>query len=139
MKRIVRLILPLFLALIVVGTVYAIVIKDRPTASPSNGNVIVSWTTVSESSVLRFDVMRAQVLQGVPQDFHVAGSVEPQGAGKPYEFVDHDVFKNAGGLFAYKVRVVFQDQSFSDSDIATTMLVSNTYRRTWGSIKAMFR
>jgi hypothetical protein len=139
MKNVSTLILSLLLMLLFVGAANATVIKDKPRASSSNGNVFVSWSTISETNVLRFDVLRAQVIKDVIGDFVNVGAVEPQGSGKAYEFIDKNVFKSAGSVFAYKVRVVFQDQTFLDSEVTTTAVLSSTFKQTWGSIKALFR
>jgi hypothetical protein len=139
MKNLATLILPLLLLVLIVGTLDATVIKDKPTASSSNGNVYVSWSTISESNVLRFEVFRAQVIKNVIGDFAKVGSVDPQGPGRPYEFIDKNVFKTTGSVFAYKVRVVFQDETSSDSEVTTTAVLSSTFKQTWGSIKALFR
>jgi hypothetical protein len=66
-------------------------------------------------------------------------SVNPFGAGREYQFIDQQPFKVTTNVFAYKVRVFFQDGTYADSEVVTTAAVSSTAKRTWGSIKAMFR
>jgi hypothetical protein len=139
MKNVATLILPLLLLFLIVGSVDATVIKDKPTASSSNGKVSVSWSTISEANVLRFEVFRAQVMKNVIGDFAKIASVDPHGTVEPYMFVDANVFKTTGSVFAYKVRVVFQDGTYSDSEVTTTAVLSSTFKQTWGSIKALFR
>ena len=142
MKTALRLIIPLVLTMLVVGQLFASsVIKDYSLgASPKNGNVSVVWQTVNETNVLRFEIWRAAISsQGMVQEFTFAGSVNPLGTGRQYEFIDQAPFKVTNNLFVYKVRVVFQDGTFADSDVVKTMAVSSTAKRTWGSIKAMFR
>ena len=142
MKTALRIILPLVLTFLLVGLLFASsVLKDRSLgASSKNGNVSVVWQTVSETNVVMFEVWRAPISpQGAIQDFTFAGSVSPHGVGREYEFIDQAPFKVATNLFAYKVRVVFQDGTSAESEIVRTAALSSTAKRTWGSIKAMFR
>jgi hypothetical protein len=143
MKTALRLIIPLVSTALAVGQLFAgSVIKDYSlVASPKNGNVSVIWQTVNETNVLRFEIWRAPVsLQtGAAQEFTFAGSMNPLGAGRQYEFIDQAPFKVTNNFFVYKVRVVFQDGTFADSDVVKTEALSSTAKRTWGSIKAMFR
>ncbi|HAL57407.1 MAG TPA: hypothetical protein DCP63_13300 [Bacteroidetes bacterium] len=119
------------------------VIKNSPTAYPTHeGHIKVSWQTEDETGVMRFEVWRSQIVGGVLGDFMKVGSIEQsslRGNNSSYEFVDQSVFKTAGNVFAYKVRVVFQSGAIFDSDITRTSSTTSAAKRTWGSIKAMFR
>ncbi len=142
MKHVTRLIALFLFLTLAIATVFAIVIKDRPTAQYLNGNVIVRWTTADESGVKMFKILRAPVSRGTVEGFLEVGTIERaqlKGNNSTYEFIDTDVFKVADRVFAYRIRVVFQNNTFSDSDIATTAVLSSAAKRTWGSIKAMFR
>lgn len=137
MTKIARLILPLFLALVVVGTLFAIVIKDRPTAQSNGSDVIVRWTTVDETGVQRFEVLRRSGWEG---DFLTIGTVDQlKGNNSSYEFIDKSAFKSSGGLYQYKVRIINGQNPAPETEIVTVSHMTSAAKRTWGSIKAMFR
>ena len=137
MKHMARFIFPLFLALLVVATVSAIVIKERPTAQSNGSDVTIRWNTSDESGVLRFDVLRRS---GTTGDFTIVGSVDQlKGNNSSYEFVDKSAFKTTDGLYQYKVRIINGQVPSPESEIVPVAHLTNTVKRTWGSIKAMFR
>jgi len=132
MKTRARLILLLLFTMLLLQQMMAgAVVKDKSFgARPENGDVRVVWQTVNETDVVRFEIWRAPVSrEGVVQEF----------VGIQYEFTDASAYKVTANLFAYRLRVVFQDGSYSDSDVVKTSALSSTAKRTWGSIKAMFR
>ena len=139
MRTLIRLISPIVLALIVVATLLAVGGRITATAHYVDGGVLVQWSSSDESGVKRFDILRAQVIRDGVSDFRVVGSLDPQGSGKSYQFIDREAFKSTGSVFAYKVRQVYLDDSFVDSDQVKTQVASSTAKRTWGSIKALFR
>jgi len=138
MKNIVRLILTIALAVLIVGTLSAIIIKDRPTAQSNGSNVVVRWTTQDETGVEGFQVLRRNGFTG---EFSIiSGSVvAPKGNNSTYEFTDSDVFKTSSGLFQYKVRILNGQSPSPETEIVSVSHVSSAAKRTWGSIKAMFR
>lgn len=126
-----------------VGIMDAGVIKDnKPYPYHNAGSIIVSWTTLDETNVLRFEVWRARLTNREIGEFTQIGKIEKselRGAGSTYEISDQEAFKGADNVFYYKIRTVYQDFRFEDSALATTFGVSSAAKRTWGSIKAMFR
>jgi hypothetical protein len=127
----------LFLALLVVATVSAIVIKDRPTAQSNGSDITIRWNTSDESGVVRFDVLRRP---GTAGDFTIVGSIDQlKGNNSSYEFVDKSAFKTTGGLYQYKVRIINGQDPAPETEIVPVAHLTNTVKRTWGSIKAMFR
>ena len=138
----------LFFSSLLLATVS--LLADVPTSGPevkpkafSDGHVSISWQKADESFVLRYEIWRAKVNgagEPSPGDFTKIGEVvQLAGNGHSYSFTDENAFKTTAGVFAYKIRVVFTDQSYLDSPASKTMVVSSTAKRTWGSIKAMFR
>ena len=137
MKYFLRVILPLILAMLLVATVSAIVIKDRPTAQSNGSDIAIRWNTADESGVARFDILRRS---GTTGDFMIVGSVDQlKGNNSSYEFVDKSAFKVTGGLYQYKVRVINGQVPAPETDIVTVSHLTSAAKRTWGSIKAMFR
>ena len=137
MKNLARFILALLLAVLIVGTLSAIVIKDRPTAQSNGSAVVIRWTTMDETGVQKFEVFRRSGLSG---EFSMIGTVNQlKGNNSAYEFTDSDVFKSAGGLYQYKIRIIDGQNNVSETEAVSVSHVSSAAKRTWGSIKAMFR
>jgi len=127
------LILPvLFITVIAV----AAVIKDRPTANSNGSDIIVRWSSEIEYGVQEFVVVRRA---GVEGDFFPIASIPTKGDHSSYEYIDRSVFKASSGVFQYRIRVMNGQTPAPESEIVTVSHVSSTARRTWGSIKAMFR
>lgn len=146
MKNLLRLILALFLAALIVGTVSAIIIKDRPTAQSVGANVVVQWKTADETGVEGFQVLRREGYSGefVPISGSINGSgnvliVTPKGNNSTYEFNDGGVFKTSSRLFQYKVRILNGQYPAPETEMVSVSYLSSAAKRTWGSIKAMFR
>ena len=141
MKSAYRTILTGICAVAIVAIAYAGVIRSAPTAfTNAEGYITVTWQTDDETGVKNFQVWRAQVVEGNVGTFEMVGVVDrPDVKPMKYEFVDQAIFKVTTNVFAYKVRVMFQNGTYSDSEITKTSHLSSTAKRTWGSIKAMFR
>ena len=135
-----KILVAIVLLLSAAAVLTAGVIQGTPTAVSVGGYVVVSWQPDDETGVLTYEIWRAQVVGTGLGDFVKVGEI-PRAQVKPtkYEFTDKTVFKTSASLFAYKVRVVFQNGTHSDSDITKVSYVSSAAKRTWGSIKAMFR
>lgn len=126
-----------FILLVLVATSFAVVIKDRPTAFSNGSDIVLRWTTVDETGVQRFEVVRRY---GTVGDFVVIGSVEQlKGNNSAYEYIDKSVFKANGGVYQYKIRVINGTNPAPETEIVSVSHLSSAAKRTWGSIKAMFR
>lgn len=114
------------------------VINEIPTAYSNGTDIVVQWRSVSERGVARFEIERAS---GTDGNFMLVGAKDAlREDNSAYEFVDRQVFKYAGGIYQYKVVVVMDDGKRLPTPFVTTVShLSSTARRTWGSIKAMFR
>lgn len=126
----------LILLTILVSVAFGSIIKDRPTALSNGSDIYVRWATEDESVVQKFAIVRRA---GTTGDFMEISDVPPKGDFSSYEYVDRSVFRTTGGIFQYRIRVYTGATSFAETEIVTVSHVSSTARRTWGSIKAMFR
>jgi len=103
-------------------------------ARSQNGNVVVFWQASNETNLKNYVVER----KTVNGSFIDVGTVEPR-SDKNYEFVDQSAFKSSEVLYVYRLRIVDADGSVSHSwEVAVPHNVSSV-KRTWGSIKALFR
>jgi hypothetical protein len=104
-----------------------------------DGNVIkIYWRSEASSNINHFEIYRSISRTGLferinPNDYL------PHHGNPDYEYIDQNLFKSSGGIFYYKIRTVFNDNSYQDTSPVATSYTSSTARRTWGSIKAMFR
>jgi hypothetical protein len=103
-------------------------------ARSQNGNVVVSWQTISETNLNHFAVER----KTVNGSFVEVGKVNPR-TDKNYEFVDQSAFKLSDQLYVYRLKIVDNDGSTSYSNEVAVPHNVSSVKRTWGSIKALFR
>jgi hypothetical protein len=82
-----------------------------------------------------FEVQR---MAGVQGEYMGLGRVQPQGSNSSYQFIDKSAYKTSDAIYKYRLAIVNQDGSTSYSQELTVRSLSGV-KRTWGSIKAMFR
>lgn len=111
-------------------------IKDGTLQARSDGNVVtIQWGTTDESLMQEFVIER----QGNGEAGFVAiGSVAPKGSNSYYEFVDQTAFKITISVYQYRIKIVSYD-GVSYSKVVTVSHNVSSVKRTWGSLKAMFR
>jgi hypothetical protein len=127
----------LFISIIIISAtiLFAGVNLQKLTGHSQNGSVVIEWQTVSETNLDHFVVER-KAFNG---SFMELGTVSPNSA-KNYEYVDQSAFKTSDQLYIYRIKVVDNDGSASYSnEVAVPHSVSGVVKRTWGSIKALFR
>jgi hypothetical protein len=112
-------------------------IRDGSLQARSDGNdVTIQWGTTDESFMKEFVVER----EGNGESGFVAiGSVPPKGSGTFYEFVDQTAFKTVVSVYQYRIKIVSMDGGVSFSKVVTVSHNVSGVKRTWGSLKAMFR
>lgn len=131
MNKIKSFILLLF---IVVSVIYAGTQLIYFTASSKDGNVILEWKTSSETNLDYFVIERANTTG----NFIPLARVEPR-PDKTYEFVDQTAFKTSDALYVYRLKIVDKDGSIAYSATVSVAHSVSSVKRTWGSIKALFR
>jgi len=132
----------LFLTTILLSILTGIVLgQNAPTiikVEPSTGYIRLSldWTNASANANYRYEVYRSS---GGSDQFVFIGVVE---RGSSYFDDKNDLYKNADQFFSYKVIAVGSSGPQGVSNIMNVSYnnsTSSTAKRTWGSIKAMFR
>jgi hypothetical protein len=99
-------------------------------------NVVLTWQTTVEGNLKETSVER-RVVNGV---FSSIGSVPAKGDNSSYTFIDENAFKVQASFYTY--RLVFIKNDGTKSSDGIELGVSHTTsveKRTWGSIKALFR
>ena len=124
------------LALVVVTAAADIIRQGTLQASSDGVDVTVRWMTEDETGVAAFEIERRG---GTDGEFMAIGHLDPKGSSL-YEFVDHSAFMKVGAIYQYRIRVSFADgrAPYYTNPLTISHTVSGV-RRTWGSIKAMFR
>ena len=124
----------LFISVLVTGA-YAGGIKDGTLSAYSNGSsIVVRWISDDEREVRGYIVERRAGADG-PFIQLTDPPIASRGNGASYEFLDNAVFRVNDNLYNYRVTCVGNSEAYYVTVIHTV----NSVRRTWGSIKAMFR
>ena len=132
MKKIVTL---LFL---IVSFLISGVFKPGSVSSRVEGdNIVVSWETEDETNVKQFIIERSSDEFG---NFSEMVRISSNGS-KKYTYVDRSVFKTTTSTYVYKVTPVNPSGSAVEQSVMTqkVYLKVSSVKRTWGSLKAMFR
>lgn len=103
-------------------------------ADPSVDKTLLYWKTGQENGVDLFWVERS--LDN--KTFVKIGEVEPKGSDSEYQYIDENL-SELKNIFYYRIHVRNSDGSSQYSE--TVMVIPNisSIKRTWGSIKALFR
>jgi len=115
------------------------VIKDKSFSGVSNGtNVILRWITENEANVSTFEVERRT---GSTGEFSFISSINARHNPSQYEFIDYSAFKaNGETLYQYRIKIIFNEDNHPEySEVISVSHFVSGVRKTWGSIKAMFR
>ena len=130
-----RTLLKLFFAFALISTALAGAFLDYFHIRSENDNVVVEWKTSQETNVDRFVIERRSP-QGV---FIELATVEPTGSNSFYKYTDKGAYKTNDLLFVYRLKIVDTNNTVTYSSEASISLSVSGVKRTWGSIKAMFR
>ena len=130
-----NLLLLAFVALGTISSAYAGGIKDGTLSAYSNGTtIVVRWISETELDVRGFQVERRAGTDG-PFILLTAPYIPAKGDGSTYEFVDNAAYRVTDNLYQYRITAVGNNSTYY---VTVNHRVSSV-RRTWGSIKAMFR
>lgn len=103
-------------------------------ARSEGDKVVISWVSSGENNLDHYAVER----KTVNGNFIELGKVMPE-SDLSYEFVDDSAYKTNDAIYIYRLKIVDSNNSVSySSEISVSHSVSSV-KRTWGSIKALFR
>jgi len=105
-------------------------------ASSEDDNIVVTWRTRNESNVESFEVQRKNGHDG---SFSYIASVTPKGSNSVYTYTDRSAFKSSATLYVYRLKIVDGNGQTGYSQEVEVKHSVSSVKRTWGSIKAMFR
>ena len=108
---------------------------DNFMAESDGENIILTWNSLSEPNVKHYEILRGPD----KSILNFLSSVNAEGDNSVYSFVDKSAYKTSSSFYAYGLVIVYNDGTKSEPmRISVTHGVSNV-KRTWGSIKALFR
>ncbi|HOJ17189.1 MAG: hypothetical protein GX452_09270 [Ignavibacteriales bacterium] len=117
-------------------TAFASALFDYFHAKSDGSNIKLEWKTGEENNLRHFVIER----KSVNTDYIQIATIAPKGSNSFYSFYDENAYKTSSGLvFVYRVKIVENDNSFSYSKEVSVSHAISGVKRTWGSIKAMFR
>lgn len=126
----------IILTFLIIATVYAGAYVSYFHARSESDNVRLEWQTGDESDLQKFVIERK-----TPQSsFIEIQEVTPKGDNSYYTYLDENTYKANDLVFVYRLKMVDTDGTVTYLDQSTTVSLSiSGVKRTWGSIKAMFR
>lgn len=133
----------LFTAILIIMTITgglfagAGLIAPGPTASSIDGNVVIEWRTQNEVNVDYFAIERKTPNMTFPVT--LPDKIYPN-SDHYYRFVDKSAYKTNDNVYTYRIAIVDKDGTISHSgEFYVNHSSVSGVKRTWGSIKAMFR
>lgn len=126
----------LIVSFLIIATVYAGAYIEYFHARSESDDVRLEWQTSEETNLQKFVIERK-----TPQSsFTEIASVSPKGNNSNYVFTDQNAYKTNDMVFVYRLKIVDNnDQVTYSADVTVSHSISSVAKRTWGSIKAMFR
>ena len=125
-----------FVAFFIVTALYAGAFLDYFHGRSEGEDIRLEWKTGEESNLQNFSIERK-----TPQSsFAEITTVQPKGSNSYYTYLDKSAYKaNNSMVFVYRLKIVdIGGQVSYSAEITVSHNVSGV-KRTWGSIKAMFR
>jgi hypothetical protein len=114
-------------------------IKDGSISAYSNGtNIIVRWISDDESGLLGYELGR-RVIGAQTFVPLVSPYIPAKGNGASYDFLDNSAFRTDDNVYQYQITPVYADHRSVTPYLVSVRHNVSSVRRTWGSIKAMFR
>lgn len=125
----------ILLVLLITSAAFAGAYLDYFQARSEGENVKLEWKTGDENNLHHFSIERK-----TPQTpFAEITQIQPKGNYSYYSFTDQSVYKTNSLIFTYRLKIVDNNNQVTySSDAAVSPNISGV-KRTWGSIKAMFR
>ena len=125
------------LALTCTGIMTAGVIKGQPSAKSDGSSVTIHWDSDDETGVVGYEIARKVGWDG--QYVILMPSYKGKGSNQPYDFVDETAFRTSATFYKYRIVALYANGARSDPYETGVSHTVSSVRRTWGSIKAMFR
>ena len=120
----------------IASTLVAGAFLDFFSAHSDGNNITVEWKTRVESSLNLFEVQRKAGTNG---EYTTLEQIQPKGSYSYYSFTDRSAYKTTDNVYTYRLKIVDEQSLPSYSNEVVVSHNVSSVKRTWGSIKAMFR
>lgn len=118
-----------------IATVYAGTFLEYFHGRSEGDDVRLEWKTREEVNLQHFRIERK-----TPQNSFVEiSTVQPKGNNSYYTYLDQSAYKTTDMIFIYRLKIIDTNGQTSYSNEVTVSHNVSGVKRTWGSIKAMFR
>jgi hypothetical protein len=123
-------------AFLLIATIYAGAYIQYFYGRSEGDNIKLEWQTSEETNLQKFVIERK-----TPQNsFTEIATIYPKGSNSYYSYIDMNTYKATDLVFIYRLKIVDNNNQISHSNETTVShSISSITKRTWGSIKAMFR
>ncbi|MHB1686131.1 MAG: hypothetical protein ACYCVH_01970 [Ignavibacteriaceae bacterium] len=125
----------IFLFLVLIATVFASAIVSYFNVSNEGDNIKIEWNTGPETDLKDFVIQRKTIQS---PDYTDITTIQPKGSNSYYSYVDRAAYKTNDVFFVYQLKIEDNDGTVSYLEKPISHSIS-AVKRTWGSIKAMFR
>jgi hypothetical protein len=124
------------ISLLLFSVIFAgVEISSSLTAAPSDGNIVLKWSASNETN-LKYYVIERSTYKG---SFAEIATVQSR-SDMQYKYVDETAYKvSSSTLYIYRLKIVDNDGTVSYSGTASVNNNISGIKKTWGSIKALFR
>ena len=120
---------------IVATTVFAGTFLEYFQGRSDGEDIRIEWKTQEEVNLQHFKIERK-----TPQSSFVdITTIQPKGSNSYYTYLDQSAYKPNNMVFIYRLKIVDTNGQVSYSNEVTVSHSVSGVKRTWGSIKAMFR
>ncbi len=123
------------MAVILSQLLFASALISMLQAKSDGDNVILEWQTTTEKNLKEFVIQR----KTPNSDFMDLATVKPKGDNSFYSYKDQSAYKVNDKFYIYRLKIVDNDNSISYSAEVSVVHSVSSVKRTWGSIKALFR
>jgi hypothetical protein len=125
----------IIIVLIAATAIFAGTFLEYFHASSEGDDIRLEWKTKEEYNLQHFKIERK-----TPQSSFVEiATIQPKGSNSNYSYLDQSTYKPADMIFIYRLKIVDTNGQASYSNEVTVSHNVSGVKRTWGSIKAMFR
>ena len=125
----------IFIILFIATAVFAGTFLEYFHGRSEGDDIKLEWKTKEETNLQNFKIERK-----TPQSSFVEiTTVQPKGSNSYYSYLDQSTYKMSDMIFIYRLKIVDTNgQASYSNEVSVSHSVSGV-KRTWGSIKAMFR
>lgn len=99
-------------------------------------NVFLEWKTQEEENVSQYVIERKS---SNSDTWAAIAYKNPTGSNSYYSYTDENIYKTSDNLYVYRIAIKNEDGSTNHSSEMRVSVSLSSVKRTWGSIKAMFR